>query len=92
MLRRRGFILKPIERPHVPLKNGTKNFRNSPPFKRSACFYVTIAWNFERYQYLKGALSGLRQVLATGSPIKIMNSFYFTLKALFVLKIFKFLS
>ena len=43
--------------------------------------------------YLKGALSGLRQFLATESPLKMMkNAFYFTLKALFVLKIFKFLS
>ena len=42
---------------------------------------------------LKDALSGLRQSLATESPLKMMkNAFYFTLKALFVLKIFKFLS
>ena len=41
----------------------------------------------------KGALSGLRQLLANESPLKLMkNAFYFTLKALFVLKIFKFLS
>ena len=41
----------------------------------------------------KGALSGLRQFLATESPLKMMkNAFYFTLKALFVLKIFTFLS
>ena len=42
---------------------------------------------------IKGALSGLRQFLAIESPLKMMkNAFYFTLKALFVLKIFKFLS
>ena len=46
----RGFILKPIGRPCVPLKNGTKHFSNSPLFKRSACFYVTISTDFERYQ------------------------------------------
>ena len=41
----------------------------------------------------KDALSGLRQFLATESPLKMMkNAFYFTLKALFGLKIFKFLS
>ena len=41
----------------------------------------------------KGALSGLRQLLATESPLKIMKDvFCFTLKALFVLMIFKFLS
>ena len=42
---------------------------------------------------IKGALYGLRQLLATERPLKILkNAFYFTLKALFVLKIFKFLS
>ena len=41
---------------------------------------------------IKGALSGQRQFLATESPLKMMkNASYFTLKALFVLKIFKFL-
>ena len=41
----------------------------------------------------KGALSSLRPFLATESPLKMMkNAFYFTSKALFVLKIFKFLS
>ena len=42
---------------------------------------------------LKGALEGLRQFFITESPLKMMkNAFYFTLKALFVLKVFKFLS
>ena len=42
---------------------------------------------------LKGALSGLRHILTTEGPLKIMkNAFYFTSKALFVIKIFKFLS
>ena len=42
---------------------------------------------------IKGPLSGLRKFLATESSLKITkNAFYFTLKALFVLKIFKFLS
>ena len=41
----------------------------------------------------EGAVSGRRQFLATESPLKtIKNAFYFTLKALFALKIFKFLS
>ena len=41
----------------------------------------------------KGALSGLRYFLATESPLRMMkNAFYFTPNALFVLKIFKFLS
>ena len=43
--------------------------------------------------FLKGTLSGLRQFLAIESPLKAMkNAFYFSSKALFVLKIFKFLS
>ena len=42
---------------------------------------------------LKGALSGLRQFLATESPLKMMkNAFCFTSKALFFLKRLKFLS
>ena len=42
---------------------------------------------------VKGALAGLRQFLTTGSSLKMMkNTFYFSLKALFVLKIFKLLS
>ena len=42
---------------------------------------------------VKGALQGLRQFLTSESHLKIMkNTFYFTLKGLFVLKIFKFLS
>ena len=41
----------------------------------------------------RSALSGLRQFLATESPLKIMkNAFYFKSKAHFILKIFKFLS
>ena len=42
---------------------------------------------------IKDTLSGLRQFLATESPLKMRkNAFYFTLKALLVLKIFQFLS
>ena len=41
---------------------------------------------------LKGAVLGLRQFLAIESPFKVKKkTFYFILKALFVLKIFKFL-
>ena len=43
--------------------------------------------------FFKGALSGLKQVFPTENSLKIMkNGFCFTLKAFFVLKIFKFLS
>ena len=41
---------------------------------------------------IKGALSGLRQSLATDIPLKLMkNAFDSTWKALFVLKTFRFL-
>ena len=41
----------------------------------------------------KGVLLGLRHFLAIESPLKMMkNAFYFTSKALFVVKIFRFLS
>ena len=41
----------------------------------------------------KGALTGLKQFLATESPLKMMKkAFYLTLNALFALDIFKFLS
>ena len=43
MLFLRVFILKPTERAKVLLKNGTRGFQNSPSFKKSACFYVTIS-------------------------------------------------
>ena len=33
----------------VFLKNGARDFRNSPPFGRWACFYVTIIRNFDRF-------------------------------------------
>ena len=46
MLFLRIFILKPTERAQVLLKSGTRDFLNSPPFERSACFYVTISENF----------------------------------------------
>ena len=56
---------------------------------------VLINWKFVSrfFPDLKGALLGLRQFLATESPLKMMkNGFCFTLKAFFVLEIFKFLS
>ena len=45
---------------------------------------------FSQIGFLKDALSCPRQFLATENPLKMMkNGFYFTLKALFLLKIFK---
>ena len=33
------------------LKSGTRDFHNSPPVERSACFYVIINGIFSRFQY-----------------------------------------
>ena len=54
--------------------------------------------NFEKLKsccqcIFKGTLAGLRYVLVIESSFNMMkNAFYFTSKAFFVLKIFKFLS
>ena len=45
------FHFQATERAQVILKNGTRNFQNSPSFERSACFYVTISENFEHFHY-----------------------------------------
>ena len=48
---------------------------------------------FEMHGIIKGLFSGLRQFLATESPVKMMkNTFYFLLQVLFVFNIFKILS
>ena len=44
-----GLILRKTERAEV--LNGTRDFQNSLPFERSACFYVTISENFKRFHY-----------------------------------------
>ena len=60
--------------------------------KRGKYFPILHEATCDNYFIFKGALSGLRQVLVTESPLKMMkNAFYFTLKALFVLKILEFL-
>ena len=54
--------------------------------------YTFHAVSFRCFQDIKGALSGLRQFLATESPLKLMkNPFHFTFKYHFALKIFKLL-
>ena len=57
--------------------------------------FIKHFWKFGCFksEQVKGTLSGLRQFLVTESPLKMMkNAFYFTSKALFLLKIFKLLS
>ena len=46
MLPQRSFILKPIERTYVRLKTLLWIFKKSPPFEKSACFYVTNTGKF----------------------------------------------
>ena len=41
----RGFILKTTERAQVLLKNGPRDFQNSPPFERAARF-CDNQWKF----------------------------------------------
>ena len=53
--------LKPAKMRYVPIKNRARDFQNSPPLKRSACFCVTIAWDFERFQYLNFQTSFLKK-------------------------------
>ena len=46
-----------------------------------------------QFSFFKGAFTGLKQFLATVSLLKmIKNAFHFTIKALLMLKILKFLS
>ena len=49
----RGFILKPTERAWVLLKNGARDFQNSPLFERLACFYLLISEKnfFKKLEY-----------------------------------------
>ena len=68
-------------------------------FRWKLRFFHSMFWNFFWVTFwlllwlFKGALSGLIRSLATERPLKMMkNAFYFSSKALFVLKMFKFLS
>ena len=56
------------------------------------CLFETFYIIYYTEYTFTGTLSDLRQFLATKNPLKMLkNAFYFTLKALFVLEIFKFL-
>ena len=56
-------------------------------------YSLTVNLVLSSINIITGALYGPRQFLATETPLKMMrNAFYFTSKALFFLKIFKFLS
>ena len=45
------FDFKANRKNMIFLKSNTRNFQKTPPFERSACFYMTISGNFERFQY-----------------------------------------
>ena len=81
----------------APMKSSLQSADVSNEKKRSFLkntkqLIVVLVQKLQERCPLKGALSGLRQFLATESSLKVMkNAFYFRLKALFVLKIFKFL-
>ena len=57
------------------------------------CNTVITAFLIKLFNELKGPLSSLRQFLTNERPLKKMKNvfFFFMLKALFVLQIFKFL-
>ena len=83
------------------VENFSNNFLQYASKKSSKIIvsYQETSWDIaikvlnNSLNYFKGALSGLRQFLATESPLKMMkNAFYFTSKSFFVLKAFKFLS
>ena len=59
-LPRRGFILKPIETPYVPLQNGNGDFQNSHSFIRLACFYVKIKGDFDCFLHFNFETSFLK--------------------------------
>ena len=80
-------------------------FVKTEVFEWRECFFMHFVYNIFHNFYLssflffpniylfKGGLSGLTQFFATESSLKMMrNAFYFTSKAIFVLKIFTFLS
>ena len=68
-------------------------FSNSKLFSDDTSLFSVVHDKSISANELKGALSGLRHFLKIESSLTVMkNAFYFTSKALFVLKIFKFLS
>ena len=60
-------------------------------FNLPLLFLKDMGWKHTAYHIIKGTLKILREILISESPLKMMkNAFYFTLKALFILKMFKF--
>ena len=72
---------------------GIKRSPLGPNIANAFLSFHEFTWLEQCPKEFKGALSGLRQFLATESPLRMMkNAFYLTSKALFFLKTFNFLS
>ena len=57
------------------LKSGTRDFHNSPPVERSACFYVIINGIFSRFQYFSFGTNFLEnEKLFQKSGVQFFNS------------------
>ena len=81
-------------RDKIIVTNGALNYYIWPQ-KKKKLHLQSGGWHWQGVPsgFIKNALWSLRQFLATQSPaIMMKNAFYFTLKAFFVHKIFKFLS
>ena len=81
-------------RDKIIVTNGALNYYIWPQ-KKKKLHLKSGGWHWQGAPsgFIKGAIWSLRQFLATQSPVNMMkNAFYFTLKAFFVHKIFKFLS
>ena len=93
------FTLKSQTTPNHPTLPSKKNKKTNKQTNKQTKMCLTQD-SFQRqenlvlqkhscYKGTKVALSGLRQFLPNESPLKMMkNAFYFTVKALFFLKIF----
>ena len=83
----------PYKTPKQNFNNLQKKFLECVKTGRNDSKFTIAKYHISTMEIIKGTLSCLRRLLATESSLKMMkNAFYFTLKALFVLKIFKSLS
>ena len=64
----------PTERAKVLLKNGTRDFQNSPPWERSACFYVTNSESFRYFNFETDFLENENFFQETGLPQNIKKA------------------
>ena len=63
-----------MERAKVVLKNGARDFQNSPPFEGSACFYLIISETFERFQFFSFETA----FLGNGKPFQETGVVFFS--------------